>query len=341
LHNPRHACHEPVVAALATSRAPATIARLIRLLCDTDAPLVILQVIARRTDRDFIRALFANLKPPVPLRALHNMKRLNSVAWLEIEAPLLLDLNDRAQALAVELAAASSITPDALFNLVLLMMEKGLTEARRASCRALAKIDGPEATALVVGALNDPDEGVRATAVRQLRPRNVPGALQTLVPLLDCRSTEVRGAARTALAEFNFARYRAKFDLLDETSARTTGMLVRKVDTGARAGLIEELASPSITARHRAIEMAVAMGATQDVCEQLIALSRGENAGIRRDAVIALGRCAGAKVEKAIRISMEDAHQSVRDAASDALAAMHRETRRSSSEAAAVGGRTT
>jgi HEAT repeat protein len=310
-------------------------------LCDSDAPQVVLQTIATRADREFMRALFTELKPPVSLRVLHNMKRLSSVAWLENEAPLLLDFNGRAQALAIELAVASSITPDALFNLISLMMEKGLTEARRASCRALSKFDRPEATDVVVGALNDPDEGVRAAAVRQLRPRNVPGALQTLVPLLDSRSTEVRDAARTALAEFNFARYRAMFDLLDETTARTTGMLVHKVDAGARAGLIAELASPSITARHRAIEMALAMSATQDVCEQLIELSRCENAGLRRDAVIALGSCSGPKSENAIRIAMEDAHQSVRDAASDAFAAVHRGTRRSSSEATAVGGGTT
>jgi HEAT repeat protein len=341
LHNPRHVCHEPVVAALATSRAPGIVVRLVRLLCDTDAPPVALQAIATRTDRDFLRALFAELKPPVSLRVLHNMKRLSSVAWLEAEAALLLDLNGRAQAVAIELAVASSITPDALFNLLSLMMRKGLTEARRAGCRALAKIESPEAVDLVVGALHDPDEGVRAAAVRQLRPRNVPGALQTVVPLLDCRSTEVRDAARTALAEFNFARYRAKFDLLDETSARTTGMLVHKVDAGARAGLIAELASPSITARHRAIEMAVAMGATQDVCEQLVALSRSENAGLRRDAIAALGRCVGAKSENAIRAALEDAHQSVRDAASDALAVIHRLARKRATEAAAVGGGTT
>jgi HEAT repeat protein len=341
LHDARHACHEPVVAALATNRTPGTVARLVRLLCDTDAPQVVLQAIATRTDAEFIRALFAELKPPLPLRVLHNMKRLNSVTWLEHDAALLLDLSGRAQAIAIELAVASSITGDALFRLLALMMKKGLTEARRASCRALAKIDGLEATEIVVGALNDPDDGVRAAAVRQLRPRNIPGALQTLVPLLDSRSMEVRDAARTSLAEFNFSRYRSMFDLLDETTARSTGMLVHKVDAATHAGLVAELTGPSTTARLRGIEMAIAMSAAQDVCEQLIELSRVENATVRREAVNALGRCVGAKAENAIRVAMEDAHQSVRDAAFDALAAMHPGRRRNSSESAAVGGGTT
>jgi HEAT repeat protein len=320
LRDPRHSCHLPVARALAQSTTPGAVARLVGLLRDTDAPDAVLQSIASRTDSEFLHALFAELKPPVSLRVLHNMKRLSSVAWLEEHAPLLLELSARAQATAIELAAASSITSDAMFRLLALMLEKGLTEARRASCRALAKFERPEATELVIRALNDPDVGVRAAAVRQIRARGVPDALKTLVSLLDHRSTEIREAARTSLAEFKFDRYRSMFDLLDESAARTTGVLVHKVDPAARNGLIEELTSPSLSARLRGIEMAVAMEATQDVCDQLIDLSRNENLALRREAVAALGNCIGRKAENAIRIALNDSHPSVRDAAANALA---------------------
>lgn len=338
LHDPRHSCHLPVARALAWSTTPGSVARLVGLLRDTDAPEAVLQAIATRTDPEFIHALFAELKPPVSLRVLHNMKRLSSVAWLEEHAPLLLELSGRAQATAIELAAASSITSDAMFRLLALVLEKGLTEARRASCRALEKFERPEATELVVRALNDPDMGVRAAAIRQIRARGVPDALKTLVSLLDHRSTEVREAARTSLAEFNFARYRSMFDLLDESTARTTGVLVHKVDPVARNGLIEELTSPSVSARRRGIEMAVAMQATQVVCEQLIDLSRNENLALRREAVVALSTCVGSKAENAIRVALDDSHPSVRDAAADALARVCAGQRNVSSGAATVGG---
>jgi HEAT repeat protein len=338
LHDPRHCCFAPVVATLAQSTTPGTVVRLVRLLCDTDSPQAVLQAIASRTDPEFIHALFAELKPPISLRILHNVKRLSSVAWLEQHATLLLELSGRAQALAVELAAASSISSDALFRLLALMMEKGLTEARRASCRALAKFAQPEATGLVLRALGDPDVGVRAGAIRQLRPRGVPDALKVLVPLLDHRSMEIRDAARASLAEFNFARYRSMFDLLDEGAARTTGVLVHKVDPAARSGLIEELTSPSLTARQRGIEMAVAMEATQDVCDLLIVLSRNENLTLRRQAVAALGGCRGGKAENAIRIALDDSHPSVRDAAADALARACARTHDVRSNAATVFG---
>jgi HEAT repeat protein len=338
LRDPRHSCHLPVARALARSTTPGAVARLVGLLRDTDVPDAVLQSIASRTDPEFLNALFAELKPPVSLRVLHNMKRLSSVAWLEDHASLLLELSGRAQATAIELAAASNIRSDAMFRLLALMLEKGLTEARRASCRALAKFERPEATELVVRALNDPDVGVRAAAIRQIRARAVPDALKTLVSLLDHRSTEIREAARTSLAEFKFDRYRSMFDLLDETAARTTGVLVHKVDPAARNGLIEELTSPSVSARLRGIEMAVAMEATQDVCEQLIDLSRNENLALRREAVAALGSCTSSKAENAIRIALDDSHPGVRDAAADALARTCAGQRNMSSGAATVGG---
>jgi HEAT repeat protein len=338
LHDPFHPCHKPVAAVLTRSTMPGTVVRLARLARDTDVPEAVLQAIASRTDPEFVHALFAELKPPLSLRVLHNMKRLSKVAWLEEHAQLLLELSGRAQAMAVELAESSSIKSDALFRLLALMMEKGLTEARRASCRALAKFNRPEATELIVRAIDDPDTGVRAAAIRQFRPRGIPDALKTLVGLLDDRSTEIRDAARASLAEFNFARYRSMFDLLDESAAKTTGALVHKVDAAARSGLVEELASPSVTARIRGIEMAVAMGAAQDVCPQLIELSRNENTALRQEAVAALGSCHGGGAENAILIALKDAHPSVRDAAADALARFCAGRREVSPRAAAVGG---
>jgi hypothetical protein len=141
--------------------------------------------------------------------------------------------------------------------------------------------------------------------------------------MLDSRSPEIRDAARSSLAEFNFARFRSMFDLLDESAARTTGVLVHKVDATARDCLIEELTSPCVASRLRAIEMAVAMEAAQEVCELLVDLSRHENAALRREAVSALAHCLGAKAENAIRMAADDAHQSVRDAAKGALDRIH------------------
>jgi HEAT repeat protein len=300
---------------------PAAMERLLALLRDTDAPQAALEAIGSRHDRPFVDYLLHQLKQPVPLRVLNNMKRLRTVVWLEDHRKMLLEFDGRAQAVAVALAVASGIDRGALFELLQLVLLHGLGEGRRSSCQALAAF-GEQANELILGALHDPDAGVQAAAVRQLRPRRIPDALQILITKLESQFAEVRDAARSSLAEFNFVRYRAMFDLLDEHTARSTGALVHQVDHSARDKLIEDLTSPSVSTRLRGIEMAVAMGAATDVREQLLLLARHENAAIRKEAVTALAYAAGPNVTEVLDFAVRDTNRSVSDAARKSLASL-------------------
>jgi len=315
----RHPCHLQLVEDLSTNDTPAAMERLVALLRDTEAPPAAIQAIGRRYDRVFVDYLLHELKRPVPLRVLHNMKRLRSVAWLEGQREMLLELDGRAQAIAVELAMASDIGQQARFDILKLIMQRGLSEGRRASCHSLAAFREPQANELILAALRDPDSGVQAAALQQLRMRRIPDALQILVSKLEASHGEVQDAARSSLAEFNFIRYRAMFDLLDEQAARTTGLLVRQVDHSTTARLIEELTSPSVSTRLRGIELVVAMDAANDVRDQLIALTRHENASVRKEAVIALAQAAGAGVSEALELAARDTNRSVADAARQCL----------------------
>jgi HEAT repeat protein len=320
LRNAKHSCHAQVVETFSSNRAPAAVERLVALLRDTDAPPAVLEAIARRADHEFTEFLLHDLKYPVPLRVLQNMKRLKSIAWLEDKSDHLLEFDGRSQAIAVELAAASGIDRGSLFAILKQIMQHGLGEGRRAACLVLAGIESPEANDLVLAALNDPDSGVQAAAVRQLRPRRIANALQLLVAQLDSPFAEVRDAARSSLAEFNFVRYRSMFDLLDEKAARTTGILVRQVDSSVRDKLIEDLTSASLTTKQRAIEMTLAMGAADDVRDQLIALTHHENAAVRKEAVTALEFASGADVTLALEFAVRDPITSVADTARQIVA---------------------
>ena len=172
----------------------------------------------------------------------------------------------------------------------------------------------------VRAALNDPDASVQAAALRQLRPRRSPNALQLLVAKLQSPSIEVRDAARSSLAEFNFVRYRAMFDLLDEHSVRTTGALVRQVDFTAREKLIGDLMSPSISVRLRAIDMAIAMDSNEDVRSQLLELAGHENVALRKEAIAALATVKGPDVVAVLELAADDTNSSVADAARQSLA---------------------
>lgn len=320
LRDTNHPCHATVIAELTSTQDFAIMERLVEMLRDTDTPPAALKIIARRADERFVDILLNSLKRPVPIRVLHNMKGLGHVAWLEEKRELLLELDGRAQAVAVELAMASSLSRNAAFEFLVFLLQNGLTDARRACCQALTKFENPQADELVVAMLDDPDAAVQASAVRQLRARKVPDALQRLVALLDSRLPEVREAARSSLAEFNFTRYRTMFDLLDEQSARTTGVLVHKVDHLAHQKLAEELLSPSITSKLRGIEMALAMEATDDVRQQLIELVGHENASVRKEAVVALANCRGDLVVTTLKLAATDPIHSIAEAGQQSLA---------------------
>jgi hypothetical protein len=325
LRHQQHACHNAMVDALSKSEDSGIMERLVELLRDTDAPPAALEVIAKRADEQFVNILLHGLKHPAPIRVLHNMKRLRGVAWLETHRELLLELDGRSQAIAIELAMASDISRDSLFELLACIMRNGLAEGRRVSCHALAGFGDQKADDLILAALEDPDAGVQAAAVRQLRTRQLPDALKLLVNRLEAPSAEVRDAARSSLAEFNFVRYRAMFDLLDGEAARTTGRLVHKVDHAAVPKLLEELTSPSISVRLRGIEMAIAMAATDDVQAQLIELASNENISLRKEAIAALGFCQGPDGASVLETATRDPVASVAEAARNSLAQLRRE----------------
>jgi hypothetical protein len=319
LQDPSHPCHQAAVGELTSTKEASILDRLVHAMSDAELATPILETIARRNDQTFINALLQGLKHAVSIRVLHNMKRLDRVAWLEHNHDALLELDGRCQATAVELATASGIRRDQVFSLLESVLHNGLAEGRRASCQAMANFNRPQADELVLRALNDPDAGVQAAAVRQLRDRQVPDGLQRLVAFLDSSSHEIREAARSSLAEFNFTRFRTMFDLLDAQAARTTGILVHKVDHTAQQQLIDELSSPSLTSKLRAIEMAIAMDATADVEDQLIELLTNENVALRKEVVAALAHCHTNRAAEALEFAMSDPVASIADAAREAL----------------------
>ncbi len=310
-----HPCHDQLVLSLSTNVSRGGMERFVALLRDTDAPMPVLLAIGRRTDAAFIEFLLHALKQPLSLRVRRNMQKLRSVVWLENHPEKLLDFDGRSQAMAVELCMASGIGRSAQFALLQAILQGGLPEGRRAAAHALSAFRTQDANELISHAVRDTDSGVKAAALRQLRQKRLPDALPTLVSNLTAASAEVRDAARSSLAEFNFVRYRAMFDILDEQTVRNTGVLVRQVDPKARDLLMEDLNSPSASVRIRAIEMAVAMEAIDDVREPLISLVAHENASVSIEAIVALIDAEGDDVVAALERASAHSNRSITEAA--------------------------
>jgi HEAT repeat protein len=323
LGDAEHPCYRPIIDSLKTSALTPILELLTQLVHDLKVPASVLEIIANRKDRKFLDYLLHNIGTPVALRVLENVRRLNRLFWLDDARDALLELDGKAQAIAVELAVCGILSRNGLLALLRLLLERGQPEGRRAACDALAGFQDRQIDQLVLKTLDDADPRVQAAAARQLRQRRLPNAMERLVTLLDNPAPEVRDAARSSLAEFNFFRFRSAFEIMDERTRRRVGPLVRKVDPSSTARLIDLLDSPSMTTRLRGLEMTIAMEASDDVFGLLVQLLRDPDLGVRTEAVTALGKCHKPEALLMLRNAARDPILSVREAAKK----MHRTVR--------------
>lgn len=315
LGNSRHSSHQPAIDSLASSSVTSVMDLIAQLIHDTKVANGILEIVAKRHERKFLDYLLHHVGEPVSLRVLENMKRLSSITWLEDAKEALLALDGAAQAAAVQIATAAKISRLSLFELLAMILERGQPEGRVASCDAMARFHDERADHYVLEALDDSDPRVQAAAARQLRRRRLPDAMEKLVSMLDLEPTEVRDAARSSLAEFNFMRYQTSFEDMDELTRQSTGRLVRKIDPSAGPRLAELLASPSPSTRFRGLEMVIAMEAADLVFDDLERLLDDCELGVRTDVVTALGQCTHQDALTVLRKGAHDTHHCVREAA--------------------------
>jgi HEAT repeat protein len=319
LRDPSCACHQTVLNSLGTSAVVPIFELLAQMLHDTSIPMSVLRVISERLDRKFLNYLLHNIGAPVSLRVLDNLRKLRSVYWLADGRDVLLELDGRAQSVAIELASSGCVDRAAYLSLLKFLLNEGQPEGRRAACNALADFHDRYLDPIVLHTLDDPDPRVQAAAVRQLRHRGIHDAMERLVVLLDHSAVEVRDAARSSLAEFNFSRFRGAFDTMDDTTRRRIGRLVAKVDPTSITRLAEALTSPALSTKLRSLEMVRAMDVADQVFPRLGALIEDPDVAVRADAASVLGTCRRLDALDLLYRAEEDPSPSVREAASQSI----------------------
>jgi HEAT repeat protein len=255
-----------------------------------------------------------------------NLSRTKSLACCEANPAILAQLTVEQQAAAMRLLAASGAGDDRKLSLAELLMKHGAVEARIAACEALRPIAGQRANQVALSALQDPAGEVQAAAVRQLRERRIPGALNKLLELVESPNDAVSAAARDALWEFTFDNYTARFDLLDDDARRSMGNRVALVDPTTLARLRADLGNPARRLRLRAIEMIAAMELLPQLADALIERLHDEDHLVRVAAADALQHCTADDVRNALLAAIDDRSVAVQTTARNSLRALNGET---------------
>jgi HEAT repeat protein len=309
---------------LANSTRPGIERLLLTYLDDPFAPLPALHLIGRRTDVSFVRQLTRRIGPDPSPTIRANLRRIDSIPWIASKLSVLDALREAEQPGAVHLAVCSSIPREQAAELTIYVCQHGKLAARRVAARALAEFLTPQTDVLTVELLKDEDPVVRAAAASQLRPRNIPGAIERLIDLLESIYPEEREVAQAGLAEFRFERFAAQFGQLTPEARQTTGLIVRRVDPRSVECVAKELAAQSRSRRLRGMELAVALCAAEELEDEIAALANDEDQYVRIEAIRTLAALATPRAQQTLRDSLLDTQPLVQDAAETELAKLVR-----------------
>jgi len=311
--------HHAMVDVLSNSQRGGVIRVLLGFLEDQHMPVVVKDIIFSRTDMKFVKNLLKYVGPSPSRAVSQTLSMLDSIAWARPEDETLLGLNETCQFNAVRLIVASKIPRKEVLEILGFLLSEGNPGGRRASSEALEKFTQIEATAMVLRALNDEDPQVRAHTLRQLRPRDVPGALSLLIRMVGNSHEVVREALRDSLPEFTFRQFIVNFDALPEELRATTGYLVRRIDADAESALRDEMQCPSPVRKRRAILASVAMGLTGEMEQAVISLLSDEDHMVRIAAAKALSEVDTMPSWGALRDALLDRSVIVKEAAEESL----------------------
>jgi hypothetical protein len=321
------AAYLPVIDVLTRSARGGIVRLVLSYLDDPCAPSSTLTVMSRRCDPKFLENFLRKLGVHPTTAINQNLRRMDTIAWMQNHLGILDPMDEVAQQGAVHLARTSGIQRTVAFKLVEHLMRRGKIEGRQAAAAALANFHGAEANRLASDCLNDPDPIVQSHLIGQLRSRGTPGALPTLLLMLDHPHEAVRTAARRSLEEFSFDRYLTAFEMLDEKVRCDTGPLVRKVDPTAPRRLAEELDARSRTRRMRAVAVAAAMNLVPQLEMKIIQRLTDEDHLVRAEAAKALVQATSNTARQALLIAFHDRSVVVQEAAQQSLETMARTNR--------------
>ncbi|HEX3656018.1 MAG TPA: HEAT repeat domain-containing protein [Pirellulales bacterium] len=339
LLDPLSASYVPLIQHLTHSSKPGVTRLVLNSLEHPQTPSAMISVIAHRGDREFVEHLLAKIGPAPCAAIKANLKKLESIVWLRSDFGLLDNLDDAGQQAAVQLLLASKVKPGEAYPVIEHLMKTGKPGGRRAAAAALAAFTGTDANQLALDSLKDPDPQVQAAILAQLRHRGIAGALPMLLSFVDSPHHVVRQAARDSLGEFGFQRFLAAYEMLDVEAARTTGLLVKRIDITTIPQLRQEMQSSSGKRRLRALSIVRLIAVVPQVLEGVLELMADDDHLVRAAAAAALGDSDLPSARLALEHALLDSSLVVQQAARTSLAQIEERVPGGGSQPVAAGSR--
>lgn len=287
---------------------------------DPNSPGIVDEILSRRSDTAFVRALLTMVGDN-PQRELREcLKRFKDFAWLRPDDPGLAEKIEDLEPHAVRLVQASSIPKDKALSLYRFFLTLPSSEARRTTVDVLRRLVGDDVDALLLDFFDDPDPVTCALIFRTLKAHNAKELDRCFLRIVERPEEDIRLALYETMPELHIESFASRIGQMTPQSAKTLGRFVRMVDSNTSKVIADDLASPIPIRRLSACGVAAATGFASDFAERLIELAEGDDeVNVRVAAVSALGTVLRKDAVETVKALLNDRSMDVRDAATVAL----------------------
>jgi HEAT repeat protein len=306
-------------AVLRTSRHPAIISLLLRLMGENYPAAWAVRTFCSRTDPEFLSQMLRFWPRRLTPFQQKNFKELTSVEWLD---PLQFHLDLIPPAMhptLVRVLSSLGVSRENRLAVLEWIVRHGSPEGRLAATELLCELEEDKVQEVVLGGLSSDQPGVQAWATSQLRAREVPHCFELLVERLDSPYTEVREAARQELQDFGVARLLETFTEIDPARHTAVGRLLLKIDPHAVQRLVAEMEQPIRRKRIRAARCALALGLHRDTVDGLAKMLLDSDVLVRRTAVEVLALIDSPRSTELLATLVDDPSPRVREEIRKAL----------------------
>lgn len=324
MQSPDLPTHLAIVEILRHSTHPAVVGLILSCLEDSSPMAPLLHLIGVRYDGAFLSQWFRKLPTHIPRPVKQSLHKVRRLAWAEENRKVLTKLSGPQQGVALRILAQTSVSDPVRYETLKLIGTEGQPEGRLEAIEQLVTYTDSNTTTLVLNATDDDYASIRASALRQVRSRQVPGAIKLLLEHLEGESPLVQEAVRDSLADFNFPAYLAAFDKMSEPTRIKTGELVAKVDVRTSHYLEQELRGEAIFRQLRACSI-IRLLHLEPMLEGVLhdLLAEGDQV-VRVEVAEMLSRCPTEATRQALREAVLDRNVRVREMAEESLSRVAR-----------------
>lgn len=273
---------------LTTSAKPRVIQLIYDFLGNPSPPAQIFEIIAQRSDPEFITAILNWLPETLTLLQKRNLQKIQTVSWLDVQTNLFERIPTNLHSQVTRFVEAIGFSDDKKSQIFQYLLQNGSINSRLAAVESLVS-DSQESQEdvqkMICESLSSEDPQVQAWATTQLREQNVPDAILLLLEQLENPLEEVRNAAQKELHSFDIYQMLESFENFSQTVCQQAGEVIQKIDPLTIQKLKAELRHPIQHRQIRAIRGTRALNLQEQVWQELLNLLNHDDDSIRCHAI--------------------------------------------------------